>query len=313
MTLEGTYVRVAYNNEGYAIIGYRLANMSVGEEWMLLEFGTTVRDGVPDYKLTRNALSIETPDGKTIPMATNEEYRGANLTALQMREKVQRDSINYFPPSANRSCRIGYFAEVDQRGMAYDEVELSSQRACLGRLYLQGARRDRVRAALAQREVPEQPHPRTVQNPDQGRGEAPVPELQGHSEAGRGRVQEEELTISPYPSLFQINTRVWLTELSSGLGRTATLDDIPDAELDRLARLGFDWIWLLSVWQTGPAAQHVSRSHPEWRREFEETLPDLREEDIGDPGLRSPATRCIRCWAATPPWRVFATACDNAV
>src|SRR6266404_2443533 len=50
-----------------------------------------------------------------------------------------------------------------------------------------------------------------------------------------------------YPSLYQINTRVWLTELSRALGRPATLDDIPDAELDRLAAMGFDWIWMLSV------------------------------------------------------------------
>ena len=76
-----------------------------------------------------------------------------------------------------------------------------------------------------------------------------------------------------YPSLYQINTRVWLTELSQQLGRPATLDDIPDAELDRLAELGFDWIWFLSVWQTGPGAQQVSRNNPEWRREFQETLP----------------------------------------
>ena len=62
-----------------------------------------------------------------------------------------------------------------------------------------------------------------------------------------------------YPSLYQINTRVWLTELSRTLGRPATLDDIPDAELDRLAEMGFDWVWLLSVWQTGPAGQRVSR------------------------------------------------------
>ena len=53
------------------------------------------------------------------------------------------------------------------------------------------------------------------------------------------------------PSLYQINPRVWLTELSGNVGRTATLDDIPDGELDRLASLGFDWIWFLSVWQTG--------------------------------------------------------------
>jgi glycosidase len=93
------------------------------------------------------------------------------------------------------------------------------------------------------------------------------------------------MTAVPYPSLYQINTRVWLTELSQKLGRAATLDDIPDAELDRLAELGFDWVWFLSVWQTGLAGQRVSRSNPEWRHEFQDTLPDLREEDIPGSGF----------------------------
>jgi len=88
-----------------------------------------------------------------------------------------------------------------------------------------------------------------------------------------------------YPALYQINTRVWLTELSHGLGRPATLDDIPDAELDRLVNMGFDWVWLLSVWQTGQVGQRISRTNPEWRREFQETLPDLREEDIAGSGF----------------------------
>ena len=88
-----------------------------------------------------------------------------------------------------------------------------------------------------------------------------------------------------YPALYQINTRVWLTELSYTLGKRATLDDIPDAELDRLAELGFDWVWFLSVWQTGPAAQAISRAHPEWRREFAETLSDLEEVDIAGSGF----------------------------
>jgi glycosidase len=88
-----------------------------------------------------------------------------------------------------------------------------------------------------------------------------------------------------YPSLYQINTRVWLTELSRTLGRAANLDDIPDTELDRLAEMGFDWVWLLSVWTTGPAGRRVSRSNPEWRREFAATLPDLREQDIAGSGF----------------------------
>ena len=137
MTLEGMFVRAAYNNEGYAIIGYELANRSIGEKWMLLEFGTTVRDGVPNYTLKRDALSLETPDGKTTPMASESEYRQGDVRALLMREKVQRDSINYFPPSASQACRIGFFAELDSRAMMYDQVELSSRRGCVGRLFFQ--------------------------------------------------------------------------------------------------------------------------------------------------------------------------------
>jgi hypothetical protein len=85
-----------------------------------------------------------------------------------------------------------------------------------------------------------------------------------------------------YPSLYQINTRVWLTELRCTLGRPATLDDIPDADLDHLAEQGSDSPWFLSIWQTALAGQRISRSHPEWRGEFQETLPDLREGDIAD-------------------------------
>jgi hypothetical protein len=135
MTLEGKFVRAAYNNEGYVILGYQPANRSIGEEWMLLEIGATLRDQVPDFKLTRDALSIETPDGETIPLATVPEFRAANTSALQARAKVQRDSINYFPPGASRACRIGFFSDLQDRAMPIDEVELSPDRACLGRLY----------------------------------------------------------------------------------------------------------------------------------------------------------------------------------
>jgi hypothetical protein len=135
MTIEGTYIRAAYNNEGYVILGYRLVNQSIGEEWMLLEVGMTMRDGQKAYTLTRDKISLETPEGKTIPMATIAEHREGDTRALQNREKVQRDSINYFPPSASRACRLGFFAELDQRAMPWDQVELSYDRACVGRVY----------------------------------------------------------------------------------------------------------------------------------------------------------------------------------
>jgi glycosidase len=92
-------------------------------------------------------------------------------------------------------------------------------------------------------------------------------------------------TPPKYPSLYQINTRVWLTELSSELGRQATFDDIPDKELDRLRDVGFDWIWFLSVWSTGERGRKVSLAYPEWRVDYKDTLKDLKDEDIAGSGF----------------------------
>jgi hypothetical protein len=134
-TLMGAFVRVAYNNEGFVTLGYEMANSEQGKEWVLLDMGITLRKGVADYTLTRDHLSLKTPDGKVIPLATNQEYKGANLQALNRRAKVMRDSINYFPLDADQPCAISFFKDTDSPGMAWDQVELSWQRACVGRLY----------------------------------------------------------------------------------------------------------------------------------------------------------------------------------
>jgi len=96
------------------------------------------------------------------------------------------------------------------------------------------------------------------------------------------------MTRVRHPCLYQVNTRVALNTLARASGRPATLDDFPDAELDRLAGLGFDWVWLLGVWQTGAAGRQVSRTQPQWQAEFRETLPDLTAADI-----------CGSCFAVT--------------
>jgi len=92
-------------------------------------------------------------------------------------------------------------------------------------------------------------------------------------------------TMPRYPSLFQINTRVWLNRLSRQAGKRITLADIDDATIDGFAEVGFDWIWLLSVWQTGAAGRAVSRVNPQWRAEFQAILPDLTEDDICGSGF----------------------------
>jgi len=55
---------------------------------------------------------------------------------------------------------------------------------------------------------------------------------------------------------------------------------VDEVVLDRIAADGFDWIWLLGVWQTGEAGRHVSRTQPEWQHEYRELLPDVTTEDV---------------------------------
>jgi hypothetical protein len=83
-----------------------------------------------------------------------------------------------------------------------------------------------------------------------------------------------------HPALEQIHTRVFLSELSASLGRVATLDDVPDGELDRLAAQGLDWVWFLGVWQTGTAGRAAALADPGLLAECRRGLPDLQDRDI---------------------------------
>jgi len=85
--------------------------------------------------------------------------------------------------------------------------------------------------------------------------------------------------------LYQVNTRVWLTELAKGLNRPATLDDIPDSFFDWLVDNGFTWAYFLSVWQTGEIGRNISRNHPGWKEGFQVDIPDLTDEDICGSGF----------------------------
>jgi hypothetical protein len=137
VAVKGEFVRLAHNDEGWVVVGYRVANDSIGDEWLLLDVGMTLMRGVPNQTLERDDLSVTDPRGSILTLATQEEFSKASLRALDARANMNRDSVNYFPTGTNQPCRIGFFTDVGQpaRGMAFDEVELSQDRACVGRLY----------------------------------------------------------------------------------------------------------------------------------------------------------------------------------
>jgi hypothetical protein len=90
----------------------------------------------------------------------------------------------------------------------------------------------------------------------------------------------EPVIAAPHSVLYEINTRVDLHARSAAFGRPAILDDIPDAELDRLAALGFEWIWLLGVWETGPLSRQAALVDSGLLAEYRRLLPDFDESDV---------------------------------
>jgi hypothetical protein len=118
------------------ILGYQIANRTVGHEWIMLDVGLTLMERVRDYTLKREAVTLDTPDA-TLPLPSIQEYRQneTEVQGLQNRLKVQRDSINYFPPWTHGVNRLGFFADLDSRAMPWDQTEVTSSRACVGQLY----------------------------------------------------------------------------------------------------------------------------------------------------------------------------------
>jgi hypothetical protein len=83
-----------------------------------------------------------------------------------------------------------------------------------------------------------------------------------------------------HPRLYQLNTRIALNERALQLGRPAMLDDVDDSFIDQAAKRGFEWLWLLGVWQTGQTGRMISRSDPKLLRECREVLADFSQDDI---------------------------------
>jgi hypothetical protein len=88
----------------------------------------------------------------------------------------------------------------------------------------------------------------------------------------------------PFPSLYEINTWVWLSELSRKYGKKITLSSIPAAEWDAITAYGFDTVWLMGVWERSPAGIAIANQNQTLLEDFRRALPDFRPDDnVGSP------------------------------
>lgn len=79
------------------------------------------------------------------------------------------------------------------------------------------------------------------------------------------------------PFLYEINTWVWLNNLSQKYSEKITLHNVPDEVLDDIASYGLDAVWLMGVWTRSPrGAKQATR----YAHEYRPALPDLTDDDI---------------------------------
>ena len=97
-----------------------------------------------------------------------------------------------------------------------------------------------------------------------------------------------------YPSIYEINTWVWLSELSLNYRKPIDLASVPPAEWDALAALGFDAVWFMGVWERSPAGISISNANAQNLQDFHRAVPDFQLEDnVGSP-------YCVRRYVVDP-------------
>ena len=97
-------------------------------------------------------------------------------------------------------------------------------------------------------------------------------------------VTPASVPFRPHPHLYEINTWAWLEELSAKLGRRITLREIPAPEWDQIARLGFDFVWLMGVWQRSPVGRHFFQTDAASFPGFDQALPGWTlQQIVGSP------------------------------
>jgi len=86
------------------------------------------------------------------------------------------------------------------------------------------------------------------------------------------------------PLIYEINTWVWLFELSKKQREHITLATVPAQEWDAVAAYGFDAVWFMGVWERSPAGIAISMRNQGLLVDFRRALPDFAPQDnVGSP------------------------------
>jgi glycosidase len=86
------------------------------------------------------------------------------------------------------------------------------------------------------------------------------------------------------PTIYEINTWAWLSDLGDKYGTFVELGSVPSVEWDALAEFGFDAVWLMGVWERSWTSVAMANSNQSLLEDFQRALPDFHPLDsVGSP------------------------------
>jgi len=87
-----------------------------------------------------------------------------------------------------------------------------------------------------------------------------------------------------HPTIYEINTWVWLSELSHRYQTQITLANVPEAEWDAITAWSPDAVWLMGVWERSARGLELAVTNESLLTSCREALPDLTLDDlVGSP------------------------------
>src|SRR5437588_3576055 len=81
------------------------------------------------------------------------------------------------------------------------------------------------------------------------------------------------------PVIYEVNTWVWLNELSRYYQRAIMLGSVPAEQWDTLALPSVDAVWLMGVWERSPVGIRIANENANLQADFRSALPDYTSVD----------------------------------
>jgi len=116
-----------------AIVGYKYADSSLGDEWLIIDLALTGLRG-ESIEVKQEKVSVMTPDGRRIPLPTQKEFIAAYS---EVQSALRRAAVASQPLEATRggrrACDLN-FLRLPGTGSTRDAIWINQRELCVGML-----------------------------------------------------------------------------------------------------------------------------------------------------------------------------------